>query len=157
MTVRDQVEERIGVAEVRPTGGRLRLVGRQSVKQTGAGHPLTGAGDPRWVLAVRTAEQLQGMVLPPERRDRLIRLGRVLGLSAFDSNLVIAIVQDQARRGYAPQSCPAAGEAQLRFVPLPDRSDERRHQTTRRWLLTCALVAVIIALEAMLLKAWFGG
>jgi len=63
------------------------------------GQPIASPTDPRWVLALRTAEALDGAVLPPERRDRLVRLGKLLGMTPFDANLVIAIVQDQARRG----------------------------------------------------------
>ena len=153
MTVRDQVEKPRGVAAGGRAGVGLRLVGRRRPGQRAAGEPLTGATDPRWVLAVRTAEKLDGIVLPPERRDRLIRLGKVMGLSQFDANLVIAIVQDQARRGFAPHACPAAGEAQLRFVPLPGRGEDPSDRL-RRWLITAALVATIIALEAMILRAW---
>jgi len=81
--------------------------------------PVLTATDPRWVLAVRTSEKLQGTILPPEARQRLMKLGHVLGLSPFDTSLVIAIVQDQARRGLRPSQCPAAGEPQLRMIPLP--------------------------------------
>jgi hypothetical protein len=154
VTVRDQVEEHPGVELRRREGDLLRLVGRRNPGRRAAGAPLTGATDPRWVLAVRVAEQLDGPVLPPERRDRLIRLGKVMGLSDFDANLVIAIVQDQARRGFAPEACPAAGEEQLRFVPLP-RREEDPSQRLRRWLITGALVATIIALESMILRTWF--
>jgi hypothetical protein len=102
----------------------LRLVGvGEAVLEPAkrpAGEPITQISDPRWVLAVRAAEQMQGTILPPERRERLIRLGRMLGLSPFDSNLIIAIMQDQARRGFSREDCPRAGEEQLRMISRPE-------------------------------------
>jgi len=55
--------------------------------------------DPRWVLAVRTASQMQGGVLTPERRERVMRTADQLGVRPFDAGIVIALVQDRLRRG----------------------------------------------------------
>lgn len=114
-----------------------------------SGVPIAGTADPRWVLAVRVAEQLQGSALPPAKRDRLVRLGKMFGLTAFDANLIIAIVQDQARRGYAPAYCPTAGEPQLRMVPPPA---PQRWMTGQRTLLIAGLIAGFIALELIALS-----
>ncbi len=89
----------------------------RAAKQIGA--PITGPKDPRWILALRTSDLLQGDILAPQDRDRLLKLGKVLGLTPFDANMIIAIIQDQARRGYEPRYCAAAGEPQLRMIPLP--------------------------------------
>ena len=62
------------------------------------GREIEGPTDPRWVMAVRVAEQLEGTLLSPEQRQKLIRLGHTLGLTSFDANLIIAIVQDAAQR-----------------------------------------------------------
>ena len=61
-------------------------------------HQAIDPCDPRWVLAMQTQARLQGAVLTPEHRDQLLQSGRRLGLRAFESNLVIAVVQDKARR-----------------------------------------------------------
>ena len=123
---------------------------RPTLRQKSAeGEPIREALDPRWVFAVRVSEQLQGAVLPADRRERLVRLGKVLGLTPFDASLVIAIVQDQARRGHAPASCPAAGEAQLRMVPRPA---DRPASPMRRPLAVAGLLAVLLAAELMLLS-----
>lgn len=100
----------------------LRLVGAGApdVKPPVANPtPINGATDPRWVLAIRTSEALEGDVLAPDKREMLMRTGKVMGLTAFDCSLILAIVQDRARRGIAPENCPAAGEEQLALVPLP--------------------------------------
>ena len=132
----------------------LRLVGDQSgpAAPTRTDQPLTGATDPRWVLAVRTAEQLEGAVLSPEKRQRLLRLGRVMGLTPFDCNLVIAIVQDQARRGHAPEGCPAAGESQLQMVPLPTPAGVVERLRRRPAWLATALVLTAVLVELALLQ-----
>lgn len=118
------------------------------------GQPIEGMHDPRWVLAVRTAEVLDGPVLAPQKRERLVRLGKVLGLSPFDANLVIAIVQDQARRGFAPEYCPTAGEPQLRMVPLPCLADTERAKRAKRVMRICFIITSLIGLELVVLK-WF--
>lgn len=118
--------------------------------------PIQRASDPRWVLAVRTAGALQGAVLPPERRQALIELGRSFGLSVFDANLVIAIVQDQARRGRSAEHCPAAGEAQLAMIPLPEPVTWRNSLREALGTPRARLAAVIGALAAaeLALLAW---
>lgn len=112
--------------------------------------PLVGDADPRWVLAVRTAEQLQGEVLPPDRRDRLIRLGRTMGLSIFDSNLVIAVVQDQARRGHRGHACATAGEAHLGLIGGGE-TDAVRGAWSPAYTRLGAMVAALAAAEVALI------
>lgn len=116
---------------------------------------ITDVTDPRWVLAIRASESLQGTILGPEKRERLIKIGKMMGLTAFDANLVIAIVQDQARRGYAPEYCPTAGEAQLAMVPLPKRELSDVEAKTRRIGFICGIISVLIGLELVLLKWLF--
>lgn len=62
----------------------------------------TDPADPRWVFAVRVAQQLDGgraAILCFEKRKRLHHTAKRLGLRPFDAGLVIAIVQDAARTG----------------------------------------------------------
>jgi len=114
------------------------------------------AGDPRWVLALRVAQSLEGAILPPEKRERLMRMGKAFGLTAFDTNLVIAIVQDQARRGHEPQLCPKAGAAQLSMVPQPRKTSIRQALfQDRAWRIALVLTG-LIALEIVLLVYWLG-
>lgn len=146
----DPHPSRRSVADGKP---RLRLVGAKALVKPdlapAQGIPIAGTADPRWVLAVRVAEQLQGSALPPSKRERLIKIGKMFGLTAFDANLIIAIVQDQARRGYAPAYCPTAGEAQLRMVPPPV---PKRWMTGQRTLLIAGIIAGFIALELIVLS-----
>lgn len=136
------------------TGPDLRLVSSPGPPSPeSATEAVTEAADPRWVLATRTAEQLQGTVLAPEQRERLLSLGRMLGLSPFDSNLVIAIVQDQARRGVTPAACAEAGAEQLAMVPRPRRRPLRHALTASRLRTVAWLVMGLLGLELAIL-AW---
>lgn len=113
--------------------------------------PLQGTTDPRWVLAVRTAELLQGAILSPERRERIVRMARLFDLTPFDANMIIAIVQDQARRGIAPHLCPAAGEPQLRMITPPKRTTILQAINTRYGAKVVLLLSVLIVIEAAIL------
>ena len=108
------------------------------------GQPINHAADPRWVLAVRVAEQLEGALLSPEKRHRLIRTAVVIGLTAFDANLIIAIVQDQARRGHTGPAAPQAAQEQLAMISLPQ---QRRRAAHKRRLHISITVAIILTLE----------
>ena len=138
-----------------PASTRLRLVSRAArfrpSLEVDRGQAIRGTADPRWVLAVRAAEHLQGATLTPPARHRLERMARTFGLTAFDANLIIAVVQDQARRGYAPAFCPTAGEPQLRMVPLPARRPWPRARLGR----VTALFGVLIAAEVIGLLWYF--
>ncbi|MEX0653640.1 MAG: hypothetical protein WD534_15405 [Phycisphaeraceae bacterium] len=138
----------------------LRLVGQTGLSTAGqATHrpgadPIQDVHDPRWVLAVRVAEKLEGPILRPEHRQQLVGLGRLLGLSVFDCNLVIAIVQDQARRGHEPAYCPTAGEDQLRMIPLPRRASFLATLRQRPALLVAGVLGTLILIELALLGWW---
>ncbi|MFK7788092.1 MAG: hypothetical protein AB8C95_01195 [Phycisphaeraceae bacterium] len=101
---------------------KLRLVGSAAPDvrpPTVNPTPIRSATDPRWVLAISTAQMMQGNVLPPNKREVLMSQGKSMGLSPFDCSLVLAIIQDRARRGIALDECPAASESQLALIPLP--------------------------------------
>ncbi len=60
------------------------------------------ADDARLMFAQRVAEVLDGgeaAILTPENRRRALRMAWLLGMRPFDASLVVAIVQDNARRG----------------------------------------------------------
>lgn len=108
---------------------------------------LRGATDPRWVLAVRVAESLHGEILRPVKREQINRLGRVLGLSPFDISLIVAIIQDQARRGVPAADCPGSGQSQLELIPLRPPAAASPWRRAALWLLALAAVeAAVISL-----------
>jgi len=117
--------------------------------------PIRGATDPRWVLAVRTAESLQGDVLSPEKRERLMSLAKMMGLTPFDGCLVIAMIQDQARRGLLARHCPGAVEPQLAMIPLP-RDRKLLDGLRERPGQVALLAAGILALQGLLVWMWLG-
>lgn len=126
------------------TDRRVAVESRRAATAPAA--PATLApGDPRWVLAIRTAELLQGSVLAPDDREQLLRTGRVLGLNPFQSNLVIAVVQDQARRGLGP----AHGVRELAFIPPAAAASH-----ARPWRVAMVTAAVIAAESLVLWAVW---
>ncbi|MHC4976575.1 MAG: hypothetical protein ACYTF7_08210 [Planctomycetota bacterium] len=63
--------------------------------------------DARVVFATRVASTLEGgraAVLRPENRARLRRMAVKMGIRDFDASLIVAIVQDAARRGESYES-----------------------------------------------------
>jgi hypothetical protein len=136
-------------------GGRPDTAGPAANPQV-IGQPIGSPSDPRWIVAMRTAQAMEGSILRPEKRELLIMLGKRLGLSPFDANLIIAMVQDQARRGYAPEYCPTAAEPQLRMVPLPRGGLTRATGRPSRALLVAGVLAIILAVE-LVLAFWLLG
>lgn len=99
----DTVEQaRAAIAEANREASRIGLGPRffDSLEETRKATPALLSDDARWVFAVRVKRELQGgraAIIAPESRKRLLRLANRLGLRNFDANLVIAIVQDDAR------------------------------------------------------------
>ena len=58
-----------------------------------------GPDDPRLRVISETHRRLQGALLTPSDRRAVIDYGVGLGLPRFDTNLLIAMVQDRIRRG----------------------------------------------------------
>jgi len=101
---------------------------------------------------------MEGQILRPEKRERLIRLGKVMGLSPFDAHMVLAVVQDQARRGIPADSCPAAGIHQLALIS-PGNQEPAPWQlghwkTNKLGLKPWLLVGLFIATEAVVVAWW---
>ncbi len=130
---------------------RLTSASEPKIKPAPRATPMQGTADPRWVLAVRTAEVLEGDILRPEHREKIIRMAKLFGLTPFDANMIIAIVQDQARRGIAPHLCPTAGEPQLRMITPPRRITLLDHLKSRYGLTLAVLMSVTLIIEALLL------
>lgn len=71
-----------------------------TLEETRVATPALLSDDARWVFAVRVKREMQGgraAIIAPESRQRLLGLANRLGLRDFDANLIIAIVQDDAR------------------------------------------------------------
>ncbi|MBX3390082.1 MAG: hypothetical protein KF691_11600 [Phycisphaeraceae bacterium] len=99
----DTIEQaRAAIAEANREASRIGLGPRffDSLEETRRATPALLSDDARWVFAVRVKRELQGgraAIIAPESRNRLLGLANRLGLRNFDANLVIAIVQDDAR------------------------------------------------------------
>jgi hypothetical protein len=148
MTTDDRAERVVEAVRPRPDP-RAERVFRQAVahemlqaRQHGRA-PTLDPDDPRWRLASETALALQGTVLPFEDRRRLLALAQRLGIRAFDANLIVAVVQDRARRGEPI----ATGAATIAMVPRPQQESG---DSARFWI---AAVVAAMAIDAILV-AW---
>ncbi|MFN9975914.1 MAG: hypothetical protein ACK58T_39080 [Phycisphaerae bacterium] len=95
-------EARRLIEEANRESSRIGLGARfaETLDQTRRATPALMGDDARWVFAVRVRREVQGghaALVTPESRKRLLKLANRLGLRDFDANLVIAIVQDDAR------------------------------------------------------------
>lgn len=120
------------------------------------------ATDARWVVAVRTAEALEGGrlgILRPEKRRNIGLLATRLGLREFDANLIMAIVQDSARSGAAGGALGVETADRLRLVrgggnEAGGEELEGRGEGAAARLLLCAillgLLMVVIAVRWVL-------
>jgi hypothetical protein len=94
--------------------------------------------DPRWLVAVETASHLEGSLLSFERRQRVLAFAARVGVRTFDANLIIAAVQDRARRGEPLES--ALGTVAMAALPRPNPT--RVTSRDRRLYFITALIAV---------------
>lgn len=147
-----------------PKGLRLTSYGEPALRPRSVADPIQDANDPRWVLAHRTSALLRGGQLPPEAQRQLVALAQRLGLSAFAARLVMAIVQEQARRGFSiqgfpetllaalarvPRYCPPAAAASL---PCPPRAPAKASGQNRLWP---AAATAAMVLGAQFLLIWY--
>ncbi len=132
----------VGASEDWPTTDEHRRHEIAAENRRAAANPTLDPTDPRWVLAVRAYSQLQGSAMTWDRRQRVLDTADRLGVRPFDANLIIAIVQDHARRGRALDE--AAGTLALLDPPAATSRDA----TTLRWL---AAIATAIVANAFLI------
>lgn len=74
------------------------------------------ADDVRLSFATQVAARIEGgkaAILRPAARERLLSEGKAVGLRPFDVSLVIAIVQDAARRGEGVATGPVSSRLGL--------------------------------------------
>lgn len=101
--------------------------------------------DVRRIFAWRAAQSLEGgraAILRPDSRRRLVSEARRFGLRAFEANLIIAVVQDSARRGESPDN--AATRRTLDVIPSGVMSEDRQ-LLIQRMIVAAIIGAVLLA------------
>lgn len=127
------------------------------------------AVDARYALALRVADTLEGgtlAMLRPERRRQLVTQARRTGLRDFDTNLVIAIVQDAARHGEPMNAAAVTRRLSLvrpghaaEHALLAESTDQplsasaKRLAASRRWL-EAVLVTLLAAAALAAMIRW---
>lgn len=110
------------------------------------------AADPRLDFAALVRTSIEGgraAILRPERRHDLMTRAHTLGLRPFDANLVIAVVQEAARRGEdaaIPQRTPRHAHANLQVLSqlLPQRPVVSARDQTIRLAFIAAGIGICI-------------
>ncbi len=110
------------------------------------------ADDPRVILAAQTRAALIGAQLTPDRRARLRLVARHLGIRPFDASLVMAIVQDQARRAETDHSALLD-----RLAMIPDPSSQPKPPAVRSTLSRLALSGALAAVMLIASLRWLLG
>lgn len=107
---------------------------------------------------MRVAQALEGAQLRPQKRQKLLELATHLGMRPFDANLIIALVQDRARRGELEMTLGSGltrdMASDLTLIAGPARSDRGW------WASPWARRAMLIALSlfwAFLIIRWLVG
>lgn len=98
------------------------------------------ADDARLMFAQRVSEVLDGgeaAILTPENRRRALRMARLLGMRPFDASLVVAIVQDNARRG-VPATMLSRDARLVMVAPSGAGREAAQRVFVRAWV-ACAL------------------
>lgn len=95
--------------------------------------------DPRWVVAATTHAKLQGSTLTQQRRQHVLKLAHRLGVRPFEANVIIAIVQDQARQG--AMLADAAPTLKLLRDPREDRKLKNTGWSRWLWAIATAVMA----------------
>jgi hypothetical protein len=100
--------------------------------------------DLRRIFSMRVAASLEGgraAILTPDSRRRLVTEARRAGLRAFEANLIIALVQDGARRGLPPHARET--DRLLDMIPS-SRQREERQLLVQRLIVAGILAAGIL-------------
>lgn len=134
---------------VSPASDDLRAVREETMA---AAHASLDPSEPHWKLAMETYRSLTGATLPPEQRERLLRMARRLGVRTFDASVVMAMTQDRARRGESLDGLvrllPRAGAA----MPQPAQS-----ASMDRVLALLVVSGVLGSLIAAIVASWIAG
>ncbi|MBL9149488.1 MAG: hypothetical protein JNM94_12435 [Phycisphaerae bacterium] len=126
--------------------------------------------DPRWRVALETAKLLEGPLMTFERRRRVLAFAQSVGVRPFDTHLIIAAMQDRARRGEPLDSAmpviamtgPARGAGSSAIeAELDARAERDRVNAARPWPVRLLKafwpygLAAAIAFAAHALLGWW--
>ncbi|MBL0928212.1 MAG: hypothetical protein IBJ11_11275 [Phycisphaerales bacterium] len=132
-------------------GGRAEEAQRRVARANAAAAALEPS-EARRMIASAAAAALQGgraAILTPERRERLRFVARALGVRAFDANVIIALVQDRARRGEIAADTPAAQP--------PPAAPQARAPMRRAEVLSVIAAVALAAVAVLAAVRWLGG
>lgn len=120
-------------------------------------HGTLSPDDPALTLATQVRCELQGPVLSPQRREKLLKSANKLGLRPFQASLVIAVEQDRARLGSNTlptlPTPPSPESAAARTAHIVEHLANEAQTMFWRWLLAGASALVLAGILIRML-AW---
>jgi hypothetical protein len=149
-----------------PTLGQAdaRRAVEQETRAAAATTQAISQEDVRRLFAMQVSQSLEGgraALLRPDSRRKLVNLATSAGLRPFDANLLIAIVQDSARRGEPTLSDPALASLHMVAPPATSAPMHWPGAPSRDWGLTqrdvlrgLALACCLAACAVVLLVRW---
>ena len=146
-----------------PQAAKQPATNRETIIRENTRAAQLSAADARVIFATRVQQSLEGgkaAILRTDRRRALMTLSSELRLRAFDANLIIALVQDAARRGevvasvsstQSPTHVKQLIEADEAKEILAMMAPARKDTTTRdRIILAIVLaLAILVGLVAL--------
>lgn len=130
-----------------------RAIAEENARAAAMAHEASDA-DVRHIMALRVHESLEGgraALLTAPRRRELVKAGERMGLRPFESNLIIAIVQDGARRGKDLTSRET--RSALGVIPAPESREDRRSEAWM-WVRVALATAALAGLLFTVLVEW---
>ena len=113
---------------------------------------ITQPGDGRWVLAVRAAESIENGTLSDEKQKRLVKLGKLLGLTTMDTQSIITIIKDCAQQGVAPEDLTRQTFARLEKTQAPVMRSVKKIN----WFTIVMTTVLLLMIEVAALFSVFG-
>lgn len=106
---------------------------------------ITQPTDGRWVLAVRAAESIRQGEWSSEKQQRLVKLGKLLGLTPLDTQNIITIIKDCAGKGIAPEELTRHTFAQLEKAQAPVMRSVKKINWFSIFMTTVLLLMIEVA------------
>lgn len=128
-----------------------------TLEETRVATPALLSDDARWVFAVRVKREMQGgraAIIAPESRRRLLGLANRLGLRDFDANLIIAIVQDDART--FPSIIPVPSDATKGPLALVRSAQPESTESSEMFWWNIGAAAGLACLLCFAMVRWLG-
>lgn len=128
---------------VRRRAAALREIALEN--RLAAGTSALDPPSPYLSLASRVQTRLQGCILSPESRESILDDADRLGIREFDAHLVMAVMQDRARRDEPMDDI-------IGVLDVLSHGSQRPVRSNARWILGGATIGLAIGLATLMVR-----